>query len=32
MQHGKTGLLIPPDNPPALAAAVIRFYNEKDDG
>lgn len=29
VQHGKTGLLIPPDNPPALAAAVIRFYNEK---
>jgi D-inositol-3-phosphate glycosyltransferase len=29
VEHGKTGLLIPPDNPPALAAAVIRFYNNE---
>ncbi|MCB5267901.1 MAG: glycosyltransferase family 4 protein [Candidatus Cloacimonetes bacterium] len=29
IDHEHTGLLVPPDNPPALAAAVIRFYNEK---
>ncbi len=29
IEDGVTGLLVPPDNPPALAAAVIRFYSEK---
>lgn len=28
VEHEVSGLLVPPDNPPALAAAVIRFYNE----
>jgi len=26
--HEKTGLIVPPDNPPALAQAIIRYYDE----
>lgn len=29
IEDGITGLLIPPDDPPALAAAVIRFYQQE---
>lgn len=27
--HEKSGLIVPPNDPPALADAIIRFYNEK---
>ncbi len=26
--HGRAGLVVPPDDPPALAAAVIRYFEE----
>ena len=29
IEDGVTGLLVPPNDPPALAEAVIRFYNHK---
>lgn len=29
IEDGITGLLIPPDDPPALAAAVLRFYDQE---
>jgi glycosyltransferase involved in cell wall biosynthesis len=28
--HGRTGLVVPPNNPPALRAAVMRFVNDPD--
>ncbi|MDD4100186.1 MAG: glycosyltransferase family 4 protein [Candidatus Cloacimonetes bacterium] len=28
VEHNRTGLLVPPDDAPALAAAVIRYYGE----
>jgi len=30
--HGKTGFIVPPDDPKALADAVVRFYKEKKEG
>jgi glycosyltransferase involved in cell wall biosynthesis len=29
VQHNCTGLLVPPDDPPQLAAAIERFFDEK---
>ncbi|MCB5251704.1 MAG: glycosyltransferase [Candidatus Cloacimonadaceae bacterium] len=29
IEDGSTGLLIPPEDPPALAAAVLRFYDQR---
>lgn len=28
VEQGQTGLLVPPDNPPALAAAIISYYSK----
>lgn len=30
--HEKSGLIVPPNNPQALAEAIVRFYNEKMEG
>jgi len=30
ISEGDTGLLVPPNNPEALAAALIRFFEEED--
>ncbi|MEE9465258.1 MAG: glycosyltransferase [Candidatus Neomarinimicrobiota bacterium] len=30
VHHDRTGLVVPPDDPPALAQAIIRFFTETD--
>jgi glycosyltransferase involved in cell wall biosynthesis len=29
VEHGQTGLIVPPEDPPALAAAIERFFAEE---